>query len=142
METGKERIGMDIWLAVRNPNYGEKICPRCGHKLPQKQDRYILVEGYFNRVECDGENLLYFAEYEDETDDDGTFKEVLINRRWLGDIIDGGFYEDEENHEFSDFDYYLKDISIFELGFTDDEGDYAFRTEQEAEDWIKEFGRD
>ena len=142
METGKERIGMDIWIAVRNPNYGEKTCPCCGRKLSKKQDKYILVEGYFNRVECDGENLLYFAAYEDETDDDGTFKEVLINRRWLGDIIDGGFYEDEENYEFSDFDYYLKDISIFELGFADDEGDYAFKTKEEAEKWLKEFGKD
>ena len=142
METGKERIGMDIWIAVRNPNYGEKTCPCCGRKLSKKQDKYILVKGCFNKVECDREILLYFAEYKDETTDNGTFKEVLINRRWLGDIIDGGLYEDEEDHKFSDIDYYLKDISIFDLEYAGDEGNYAFRTEKEAQDWIKKFGKE
>lgn len=142
METGKEKIGMDIWLAIANPNYREKKCPCCGYKLSQKQNKYILVEGYFNKVECDGENLLYFAEYKDETNNNGTFKEALINRRWLGDIIDGGFYEDEEDHKFSNVDYYLKDISIFDLEYAGDEGNYAFRTEKEAQDWIKKFGKE
>ena len=138
METGKERIGMDIWIAVRNPNYGEKTCPCCGRKLSKKQDKYILVEGYYNKIECDGEDLLYYAEYENELTD--KTEEVLINRRWLGDFIDGGYYE--EDHQFSKFARYLKDISIFDLEYAEDEGDYAFKTEEEAEEWLEEFGKD
>lgn len=138
METGKERLGTEVWLAIQNPKYGRGKCPCCGGKLSKKQPRYILAEGYFNKVECDGENLLYFAEYEDVST--GKYKEVLINRRYLGDIIDGEFYEEE--HKFSKFDYYLKDISIFELNYADDEGDYAFKTEEEAQSWLDEFGKE
>lgn len=138
METGKERIGMDIWIAVRNPNYEEKTCPCCGRKLSKKQDKYILVEGYYNKVECDGEDLFYYAEYDNELTDET--EEALINRRWLGDYINGGYYEEDE--QSSHFARYLKDISIFDLEYAGDEGDYAFKTEEEAEKWLKEFGKD
>lgn len=138
METGKERIGMEIWLAVRNPNYGEETCPCCGRKLSKKQDKYILVEGYYNKVECDGEDLFYYAEYDNELTDET--EEALINRRWLGDYIDGGCYEEDE--QSSHFVRYLKDISIFDLEYAGDEGDYAFKTEEEAKKWIKDFGKD
>lgn len=138
METGKERLGTEVWLAVHNPKFGRGKCPCCGSKISKKQPRYILAEGYFNKVECDGEHLLYYAEYEDEST--GKYKEALINCRWLGDIVDGEFYE--EQHQFSKFAYYLKDISIFDRQYADDEGDYAFKTKGEAIDWLDDFGEE
>ena len=134
MDSGKFPIGEEIHLAVPNPLYGKTKCKCCGHKL-KKQPRYIYQEGYFIGILAEDDVLHHYAEYRNE---DWKLIKEPIGRHWMGDIIDSPIFD---NTRISQFDYYSKDIDIFEYGYEWD-GAYAFRTKQEALDWIEEFGDD
>lgn len=137
MDTGKVPLGTEVYLAVLNPLYGKDKCKCCGHKL-KKQPRYIYAEGYFVGIQLEDDDLLHMCEYTDPTDNG--YKVEPVGRHWMGDIIDSG-EEFFGNDEPDDFDYYSKDIDIFEYGYEWD-GNMVFPTEKAAKEWIKEFGEE
>ena len=130
MNTGKVPFGTEVYLVIKNPSYKGK-CPCCGHEVA----KYLVVEGIFNKMETDGENLQYYAEYKNPITK--KYEEAWINSYYLGDIIDSGYHD--ENYKPSDFDVYSKDIDVCEYRGEFD-GIRAFHTEKEAEEYIKEFG--
>ena len=134
MNTGKVPFGTDVYLVIKNPSYKGK-CPCCGHKISKEVAKYLVVEGIFNKMETDGENLQYYAEYKNPITK--KYEEAWINSYYLGDIIDSGYHD--ENYKPSDFDVYSKDIDVCEYRGEFD-GIRAFHTEKEAEEYIKEFG--
>lgn len=136
MDTGKIPFGSEIWLIVKNPLWGDK-CPCCGHKPPKKGNKWLVVEGIYYKMESDGDNVYYFAEYYDEYQK--KYKDAWINKRYMGDIIDSPLNLDDKNYRPSEFDVYSKDIDICEyLGEFD--GVTAFHTKEEAEQYIEEYG--
>lgn len=134
MDTGKVPFGTEVYLVIKNPLY-KGICPCCGHKTSKKVDKWLVVEGIYNKMETDGDNLQYYAEYLNPVTD--KYEEAWINSYYLGDIIDSGYHD--EDYEPSDFDVYSKDIDVCEYRGEFD-GIDAFHTKKEAEEYIKEFG--
>ena len=133
MDTGKIPFGTEVYLVIKNPLYKGR-CPYCGHKNSERVDKWLIVKGIYNDIRIDGENLLYYAEYENPKT--GRYETVLINNWYLGDIIDSGY--NDENYKPSDFDVYSKDIDVCEY-WGEFDGTRAFHTEKEAEEYIKEF---
>lgn len=136
MNTGKVPFGTEVYLVIKNPLYKGR-CPYCGHKNSEKVDKWLIVKGIYNNIRIDGENLLYYAEYENPKT--GRYETVLINNWYLGDIIDSGY--NDKNYKPSDFDVYSKDIDVCEY-WGEFDGIRAFHTEKEAKEFIKEFGKD
>lgn len=135
MDTGKLPLGSEVYLAVLNPLYGDTKCKCCGHKL-KKQPKYIFAEGYFVGIQLEDDVVYHMVEYFDEINDKTVIEPV--GRHWMGDIIDAeGFFEGEPNK----FDYYSKDIDIFEYGYEWD-GNFVFATEEEALAWLKEWANE
>lgn len=134
MNTGKVPFGTEIYLVIKNPLYKGK-CPYCGHKNSGKVDKWLIVEGIYNNIRIDGENLQYYAEYENPITK--KYEEAWINSYYLGDIIDSDYHD--EDYKPGDFDVYSKDIDVCEYCGEFD-GIRAFHTEKEAEEYIKEFG--
>lgn len=134
MDTGKIPFGTEVYLVIKNPLYKGR-CPYCGHKSSEKVDKWLIIEGIYNNIKIDGENLLYYAEYENLKT--GRYETALINNWYLGDIIDSGY--NNENYKPSDFDVYSKDIDVCEYR-GEFEGTHAFHTKEEAEKFIKRFG--
>lgn len=136
MDTGKVKLGERVHLAVLNPLYGEDKCPCCGHKM-KKQPRYVYTEGYFVGIQIQDDNLIHLCEYQSLQ---GRYNCIeAVGRHYLGDIIDSG--EEWFSGEPDQFDYYSKDIDIFEYGYEWD-GNMVFSTKEEALKWIEEFGDD
>lgn len=135
MDTGKVPFGTEVYLVIKNPLYKGR-CPYCGHKNSGKVDKWLIVKGIYNNIRIDGENLLYYAEYENPITK--KYEEAWINSYYLGDIIDSGYHD--ENYKPSDFDVYSKDIDVCEY-YGEFDGIRAFHTEKEAEEYIKEFGK-
>lgn len=133
MNTGKVPFGTEVYLVIKNPLYKGR-CPYCGHKNSEKIDKWLIVEGIYNNIRIDGENLLYYAEYENPKTE--RYETVLINNWYLGDIIDSGY--NDKNYKPSNFDVYSKDIDVCEYRGEFD-GIRAFHTKKEAEEYIKEF---
>ena len=88
----------------------------------------MVVEGVYNKIETDGDNLQYYAEYLNPVTE--KYEEAWINSYYLGDIIDSDYHD--EDYKPSDFDVYSKDIDICEYRGEFD-GIRAFHTEKEAE---------
>ena len=135
MDTGKVPFGTEVYLIIENPLY-KGICPCCGHKISKKVTKYLVVEGIFNKMETDGENLQYYAEYYNPITK--KYEEAWINSYFLGDIIDS--YYNDEDYKPNDFDVYSKDIDVCEYRGEFD-GTRAFHTEKEAEEYIEKFGK-
>lgn len=133
MDTGKVPFGTEVYLVIKNPLYKGR-CPYCGHKNSGKVDKWLIVEGIYNNIRIDGENLLYYAEYENSKT--GRYETALINNWYLGDIIDSDYHD--EGYKPGDFDVYSKDIDVCEYRGEFD-GIRAFHTEEEAKEYIKEF---
>jgi hypothetical protein len=133
MDTGKVPFGTEVYLVIKNPLYKGR-CPYCGHKNSGKVDKWLIVEGIYNNIRIDGENLLYYAEYENSKT--GRYETALINNWYLGDIIDSDYHD--EGYKPGDFDVYSKDIDVCEYRGEFD-GIRAFHTEKEAKEYIKEF---
>ena len=134
MNTGKVPFGTEVYLVIKNPLYKGR-CPYCGHKNSGKVDKWLIVKGIYNGIRIDGENLLYYAEYENSKT--GRYETALINNWYLGDIIDSDYHD--EGYKPGDFDVYSKDIDICEYRGEFD-GVMAFHTKKEAEQYIEEFG--
>ena len=135
MDTGKIPFGTEVYLVIKNPLYKGR-CPYCGHKNSKRVDKWLIVKGIYNDIRIDGENLLYYAEYENPKT--GRYETVLINNWYLDDIIDSPWHFKGEDYEPDDFDVYSKDIDVCEYRGEFD-GTRAFHTEKEAEEYIKEF---
>ena len=133
MNTGKVPFGTEVYLVIKNPLYKGR-CPYCEHKNSEKIDKWLIVEGIYNNIRIDGENLLYYAEYKNPKTE--RYETVLINNWYLGDIIDSGY--NDKNYKPSNFDVYSKDIDVCEYRGEFD-GIRAFHTKKEAEEYIKEF---
>lgn len=133
MDTGKVPFGTEVYLVIKNPLYKGR-CPYCGHKNSEKVDKWLIVEGIYNNIRIDGENLLYYAEYENSKT--GRYETALINNWYLGDIIDSDYHD--EGYKPGDFDVYSKDIDVCEYR-GEFYGTRAFHTEKEAKEYIKEF---
>ena len=133
MDTGKVPFGTEVYLVIKNPLYKGR-CPYCGHKNPGKVDKWLIVEGIYNNIRIDGENLLYYAEYENSKT--GRYETALINNWYLGDIIDSDYHD--EGYKPGDFDVYSKNIDVCEYSGEFD-GIRAFHTKKEAEEYLKEF---
>lgn len=134
MNTGKVPFGTEVYLVIKNPLYKGR-CPCCGHKTSKKVDKWLVVEGIYNRIEIDGDKILYYAEYENPIT--GKYEEAWMNSYYLGSIIDSDYHD--ENYQPGKFDVYSKDIDVCEyLGEFD--GTHAFHTRKEAEKYIEEFG--
>ena len=136
MDTGKVPFGAKVYLIVPNPMY-KGICPCCGHKSSKKSNKWLVVEGIYNRLETDGENLSYYAEYKNPKTK--KYEEAWINDWYLGDIIDSDYHN--KDYEPGDFDVYSKDIDVCEYRGEFD-GVRAFHTKEDAERFIEEFGED
>lgn len=135
MNTGKVPFGTEVYLVIENPLYKGKY-PYCGHKTSKKVDKWLVIEGVYNRMITDGENLQYYAEYENPITE--KYEEAWINSYYLGDIIDSDYHDDDYIPD--EFDKYSKDIDVCEYTGEFD-GIRAFHTEKEAEEYIKEFGK-
>ena len=133
MDTGKVPFGTEVYLVIENPLYKGR-CPYCGHKNSGKVDKWLIVKGIYNNIRIDGENLLYYAEYENSKT--GRYETALINNWYLGDIIDSDYHD--EGYKPGDFDVYSKDIDVCEY-WGEFDGIRAFHTEKEAEEYLKEF---
>ena len=133
MDTGKVPFGTEVYLVIKNPLYKGR-CPYCGHKNSGKVDKWLIVKGIYNNIRIDGENLLYYAEYENSKT--GRYETALINHWYLGDIIDSDYHD--EGYKPGDFDVYSKNIDVCEY-WGEFDGIRAFHTEKEAEEYIKEF---
>ena len=133
MDTGKIPFGTEVYLVIKNPLYKGR-CPYCGHKNSEKIDKWLIVKGIYNGIRIDGENLLYYAEYENPKT--GRYETALINNWYLGDIIDSDYHD--EGYKPGDFDVYSKDIDVCEY-WGEFDGIRAFHTEKEAKEYIKEF---
>lgn len=133
MDTGKVPFGTEVYLVIKNPSYKGK-CPCCSHKISKEVAKYLVVEGIFNKMETDGENLQYYAEYENPITK--KYEEAWINSYYLGDIIDSDYHD--EGYKPGDFDVYSKDIDVCEY-WGEFDGIRAFHTEKEAKEYIKEF---
>lgn len=133
MDTGKVPFGTEVYLVIKNPLYKGR-CPYCGHKNSGKVDKWLIVKGIYNNIRIDGENLLYYAEYENSKT--GRYETALINNWYLGDIIDSDYHD--EGYKPGDFDVYSKDIDVCEY-WGEFDGIRAFHTEKEAKEYIKEF---
>ena len=133
MDTGKIPFGTEVYLVIKNPLYKGR-CPYCGHKNSGKVDKWLIVKGIYNNIRIDGENLLYYAEYENSKT--GRYETALINNWYLGDIIDSDYHD--EGYKPGDFDVYSKDIDVCEY-WGEFDGIRAFHTEKEAKEYIKEF---
>ena len=133
MDTGKIPFGTEVYLVIKNPLYKGR-CPYCGHKNSEKIDKWLIVKGIYNGIRIDGENLLYYAEYENSKT--GRYETALINNWYLGDIIDSDYHD--EGYKPGDFDVYSKDIDVCEY-WGEFDGIRAFHTEKEAKEYIKEF---
>ena len=133
MDTGKVPFGTEVYLVIKNPLYKGR-CPYCGHKNSGKVDKWLIVKGIYNNIRIDGENLLYYAEYENSKT--VRYETALINNWYLGDIIDSDYHD--EGYKPGDFDVYSKDIDVCEY-WGEFDGIRAFHTEKEAKEYIKEF---
>ncbi len=134
MNTGKVPFGTELYLVIKNPLYKGK-CPYCGHENPEKVDKWLVVEGIYNKMETDGDNLQYYAEYLNPVTEE--YEEAWINGYYLGSIIDSNYHD--ENYRPGKFDVYSKDIDVCEyLGEFDET--HVFHTKEEAEKYIEEFG--
>ena len=133
MDTGKVPFGTKVYLVIKNPLYKGR-CPYCGHKNSGKVDKWLIVKGIYNNIRIDGENLLYYAEYENSKT--GRYETALINNWYLGDIIDSDCHD--EGYKPGNFDVYSKDIDVCEY-WGEFDGIRAFHTEKEAKEYIKEF---
>ena len=133
MDTGKVPFGTEVYLVIKNPLYKGR-CPYCGHKNSGKVDKWLIVKGIYNNIRIDGENLLYYAEYENSKT--GRYETALINNWYLGDIIDSDYHD--EGYKPGDFNVYSKDIDVCEY-WGEFDGIRAFHTEKEAKEYIKEF---
>lgn len=133
MNTGKVPFGTKIYLVIKNPLY-KGVCPCCGHRISKKVSEWLVVEGIFNKMETNGEKLLYYAEYENPITK--KYEEAWINNYYLGDIIDSGYHD--EDYEPSRFDVYSADIDVCEYRGEFD-GIFAFHSKEEAEEYIKLF---
>lgn len=120
----KEPLGTEVWLAIRNPNYCQDYCPYCGKKVDEVDNRrYIVVDGIFDAIQYD-DNVLFLVEYLNPVTD--RFERTVVSHRYFH-LEDKNIIEEMMNH------------SIFDLQYAYDEGDYAFATQEEAKEWIKEF---
>lgn len=131
MDTGKVPFGTEVYLVIKNPLY-KGVCPYCGHKTSKKVAKWLVVEGVYNKMITDGENLRYYAEYKNPITE--KYEDAWINRYYLGDIIDSSYHDTD--YKPSDFDVYSKDIDVCEYRGEFD-GIFAFHTKEEAEKYIK-----
>ena len=70
---GKEDF-QSIWIVLENEDWEEKTCPCCGAELKEKQKQYFYVEGFFNKISYDAEDVYFWAEYYDE------IRRIYVNR--------------------------------------------------------------
>lgn len=142
MEYCKEMLGQEVHLVIYNRNYGTKKCKHCGQEIPNTELEWFYKEGFFSKIEFDGDNILYFAIWED---DDYKDHEVLINRRWIGDVIEWkkALWNEEPRELDVEFNKYAKNVSIFDLECSGIEDCIAgaFATKEEADKWLEEFSR-
>lgn len=142
MEYCKEMLGTEVHLVIYNKKYGIKKCKCCGQKIENNEWEWIYKEGFFSKIEFDGDNILFFATWED---DDFKEHEELINRRYIGDVIEWKktLWNEDPTQLDKDFNKTVKNISIFDLEYSgiEDSRCGAFKTKEEAEIWLNEFGR-
>lgn len=143
MEYCKEMLGTDVHLVVYNKYYGKEYCRYCGHEIKGKQNKWIYREGVFSKIEFDGEDILFIAAWED---DDYNEHEEVINRRYIGDIIEWkkALWNEEPRKLDIEFNKYAKNVSIFDLSCSTIEDNHcgAFVTKEEADKWLAEFGKE
>lgn len=126
----------DVWIVIDNPKYEGERCPCCGRKFPKEANKYLVVDGFFCRIETDGDRIDYIAEYTNpvtEKDEEAVISHYYVN---FNENEDGELEIDPED---------VKDLanhSIFDLSYCFDEGPRAFKTKEEAEKWVEEFGAD
>lgn len=137
MDTGKVPFGSEVWLVIKNPLY-QGVCPCCNQKIKTNKNvqKLLIVEGTYCKMETDGENLNYYAEYWDSITDE--YKEAWINSYYLDDIIDSPWHYDGDNYKPDSFDVYSRDIDVCDYRGEFD-GTMAFHTKEEAEQFIKEY---
>lgn len=144
MEYCKEMLGIPVHLVIYNKKYGTKKCKCCGQEIQNNKNKWIYKEGFFSKIEFDGENILYFATWEDDMYKE---HEELINRRYIGDIVEWKkalWKEDPTEYELKSEWHKVNNISIFDLECSTIEDCIcgAFATKEKAENWIQEFGEE
>ena len=126
---GKEDF-QNIWIVLDNEDWEKEICPCCGAELKEKQKQYSYVEGFFNKISYDADDMYFWAEYYDEV------KRININTV-VGRLYVG--YEAFTNKNPRVLED-LANFSIFDDHWWSDCGDsLAFRTEEEAKAYCDEF---
>ena len=123
MEYCKEDLNTQVFVVIDNPKYLGKTCPCCGRKFLHEEQEYLIVNGVFDKIYSDGDDIYYYAEIMNPVTD--TLEDVIISRRFI----------------LMNDNYPLKDHSIFDLEWSFDEGPRAFKTMEEAEAWVKEFSK-
>lgn len=123
MEYCREELNTQVFVIIDNPRYLGETCPCCGRKFIHEENKYLIVNGVFDKIYSDGDKIYYYVEIENPITD--SLEEVVISRRFI-----------TTNYNSS-----LKDHSIFDLEWSFDEGPRAFKTMEEAEAWVKEFSK-
>lgn len=142
MEYCKEMLGTEVHLVLYNKKAGIKRCKCCGQKIENNEKEWIYKEGFFSKIEFDGDNILFFATWEDDNYQE---RDELINRRYIGDVIEWKkeLWNEEPSKLDIEFNKTVKNISIFDLEYSgiEDSRCGAFATKEEAETWLNEFGK-
>lgn len=138
MQFCKEMLGIPVHLAVHNEY---KCCPCCGQEIqPSNNELWTYYLGTFSSIEVEHEYIKYYASYKDESNN---IKKVIINRRWIGDVIEWKkILWDEDPSEFDEkFNKHCSEISIFQLSHStiEDSCAGAFATKDACEDWLKTY---
>lgn len=123
MEYCKEELNLPLFVVIDNPKYLGKTCPCCGREFIHQENKYLIVSGVFNKIYSDGDKIYYYAEIMSPITN--SLDDVIISRRFIT----------------TNYNYSLKDHSIFDLEWSFDEGPRAFKTMEEAEAWVKEFSK-
>lgn len=142
MEYCKEMLGIEVHLVIYNKKYCIKKCEYCNHPIANNEKKWIYKEGFFSKIEFDGAHILFFATWKDNNYQE---YEELINRRFIGDVIEWKkeLWNKEPSKLDIEFNKTVKNISIFDLEYSgiEDSRCGAFATKEEAEIWLEEFGR-
>lgn len=123
MEYCREELNLPLFVVVNNPKYLGEKCPCCGREFIHQENKYLIVNGVFNKIYSDGDKIYYYAEIMSPITN--SLDDVVISRRFIT----------------TDYNSSLKDHSIFDLEWSFDEGPRAFKTMEEAEAWVKKFSK-